>query len=96
MKVIFQGDAAPGVTVVSNEFIDRYMPSANGAFVKVYLYHFVAALKCRINLNCKFEAAARNAALLHEFFNDFELLKFHGYPLSARKDKIILANAFPL
>ena len=38
MKVIFQGDAAPGVTVVSNEFIDRYMPSANGAFVKVYLY----------------------------------------------------------
>ena len=38
MKIIFQGDAAPGVTVVSNEFIDRYMPSANGAFVKVYLY----------------------------------------------------------
>ena len=37
-KVIFHGDAAPGVTVVSNEFIDRYMPSANGAFVKVYLY----------------------------------------------------------
>ena len=38
MKVIFQGDAAPGVTVVSNEFIDRYMPSVNGAYVKVYLY----------------------------------------------------------
>ena len=38
MKIIFQGDAAPGVTVVSNEFIDRYMPSVNGAYVKVYLY----------------------------------------------------------
>ena len=38
MKIIFQGEAAPGVTVVSNEFIDRYMPSVNGAYVKVYLY----------------------------------------------------------
>lgn len=29
---------AHGVTVVSNEFIDRYMARANGEYVKVYLY----------------------------------------------------------
>jgi DnaD/phage-associated family protein len=28
----------PKVTVVSNEFIDRYMAAANGEYVKVYLY----------------------------------------------------------
>ena len=26
------------ITIVSNIFIDKYMPSANGSFVKVYLY----------------------------------------------------------
>lgn len=34
MRSKFQLDA----TVVANEFIDRYMPSANGEYVKVYLY----------------------------------------------------------
>lgn len=34
MKSKFQLDA----TVVANEFIDRYMPLANGEYVKVYLY----------------------------------------------------------
>ena len=27
-----------GSTIVSNRFLDRYMPSANGEFVKIYLY----------------------------------------------------------
>lgn len=31
-------DAPEGVTAVQNAFIDRYMPHANGEFVKVYLY----------------------------------------------------------
>lgn len=31
-------DAPEGATVVQNTFIDRYMPHANGEFVKVYLY----------------------------------------------------------
>ena len=30
--------AIPEVTVVTNEFIDQYMASANGEYVKVYLY----------------------------------------------------------
>lgn len=31
-------DAPEGATVVHNTFIDRYMPHANGEYVKVYLY----------------------------------------------------------
>lgn len=31
-------DTPEGVTVIQNSFIDRYMPHANGEFVKVYLY----------------------------------------------------------
>lgn len=31
-------DAPEGMTVVQNAFIDRFMPHANGEFVKVYLY----------------------------------------------------------
>lgn len=30
--------ASFGVTAVQNEFLDRYMPHANGEFVKIYLY----------------------------------------------------------
>ncbi len=30
--------ASSGATLIQNEFIDRYMPHANGEFVKVYLY----------------------------------------------------------
>ena len=28
----------PEVTILSNTFIDNYMPEANGEFVKVYIY----------------------------------------------------------
>ena len=28
----------PSATMVPNEFIDRYMPEANGEYVKVFLY----------------------------------------------------------
>ena len=28
----------PEVTILSNTFIDNYMPEANGEFVKIYLY----------------------------------------------------------
>src|SRR5699024_6936908 len=30
--------ASSGATLIQNEFIDQYMPHANGEFVKVYLY----------------------------------------------------------
>lgn len=36
MKVHLQ--PLPGVTLIENTFIDRYMPAANGEYVKVYLY----------------------------------------------------------
>ena len=31
----------PEVTILSNTFIDNYMPEANGEFVKVYIYFYV-------------------------------------------------------
>lgn len=38
MKIGFRGACVPSVTLIANEFIDHYMPSANGEYVKVYLY----------------------------------------------------------
>ena len=38
MRIDFGNFRIPAVTLVANEFIDRYMPSANGEYVKVYLY----------------------------------------------------------
>ena len=36
--ITIRNDRKFSATAVSNLFIDRYMPSANGAYVKVYLY----------------------------------------------------------
>jgi hypothetical protein len=36
IKLHIQSDS--GVTLIENIFIDRYMPGANGEFVKLYLY----------------------------------------------------------
>ena len=38
MSITLQAASPAGITAVSNSFIDRYMPRANGEFVKVYLY----------------------------------------------------------
>ncbi|MDY3917774.1 MAG: DnaD domain protein [Candidatus Limivivens sp.] len=39
MKTIcLKKPAGSGVTIIKNAFIDRYMPEANGEFVKIYLY----------------------------------------------------------
>ena len=42
------------VTVISNIFIDNYMPTANGAYVKVYLY----LLRCLTNQTCDLSISA--------------------------------------
>ena len=46
-KITLHAQGNQGVTIVPNTFIDQYMPSANGAYVKVYLY----LLRC-LNGNC--------------------------------------------
>ena len=38
MRISFGSAGIPAVTIISNEFIDRVMPAANGEYVKVYLY----------------------------------------------------------
>ncbi len=37
-KIVLEKSPLADVTVISNLFLDRYMPRANGEFVKVYLY----------------------------------------------------------
>lgn len=36
--ITLKNSSQPGVTLLSNLFIDHYMPEANGEFVKVYIY----------------------------------------------------------
>lgn len=38
MKLSLHNGSSIGVTIISNIFIDYYMPQANGEFVKIYLY----------------------------------------------------------
>lgn len=38
MRIDLSSGCIPAATLVSNDFIDRLMPSANGEYVKVYLY----------------------------------------------------------
>lgn len=45
-KILLNTSSLPETTVIPNLFIDKYMPSANGSYVKVYLY----LLRC-INSN---------------------------------------------
>ncbi|MBH1942123.1 DnaD domain protein [Mobilitalea sibirica] len=37
-KISLHAEGISDITIVPNTFIDQYMPSANGAYVKVYLY----------------------------------------------------------
>lgn len=46
-KISLYAEDISDVTIVPNTFIDEYMPSANGAYVKVYLY----LLRC-LGTNC--------------------------------------------
>ena len=38
MSILLTGERDYDFTIVSNRFIDNYMPRANGAYIKVYLY----------------------------------------------------------
>ena len=38
MQLSLHNGSSSGVTIISNIFIDYYMPRANGEFVKIYLY----------------------------------------------------------
>lgn len=38
MSILLNGERDLDITIVSNHFIDHFMPRANGAYIKVYLY----------------------------------------------------------
>jgi len=58
MKVTFRSLQIPSATLVANEFIDGYMPKANGEYVKGYLY-----LLRHSNENISAECAAGDLCL---------------------------------
>lgn len=37
-KIFLSSNMQTGITILQNQFIDEYMPTANGSFVKVYIY----------------------------------------------------------
>ncbi|MEG0963517.1 MAG: DNA replication protein DnaD, partial [Lachnospiraceae bacterium] len=49
-KITLHKDNGNTTTSISNRFIDDYMTSANGEFVKIYLY----LLRCMNTPNCSF------------------------------------------
>ena len=50
-KIYLQSVFQPDVTQLSNLFIDRFMPQANGDFVKVYIYLLRCLSDSSIELN---------------------------------------------
>ena len=54
--ITFSSPVCPRYTPVSDTFILQYMPSANGAYVKVYLYFLHHSLRPAVSLSTK-EAA---------------------------------------
>lgn len=53
-KITLHNDSNLSATYVSNQFIDRYMTSANGEYVKVYLY----LLRCMGSDHCSFSISS--------------------------------------
>lgn len=51
MQLSLHNGSSSGVTIISNIFIDHYMPHANGEFVKIYLY----LLRCLKSERTNFE-----------------------------------------
>ena len=58
--IVLNTECTDNFTLVSNNFIDRLMPSANGEYVKIYLY----LLRCLTDRNVSFDTA--NAADIFE------------------------------
>lgn len=51
MQLSLHNGSSSGVTIISNIFIDHYMPHANGEFVKIYLYLLRCLRGDQTNLN---------------------------------------------
>ncbi|NLM12859.1 MAG: DnaD domain protein [Epulopiscium sp.] len=64
-------------TPISNEFIDTYMPKANGNFVKVYLYGYRFCYHCQHNLTSK-EMAEKLDLLESDVIKAFQYWKEQG------------------
>ena len=55
--IMLNSNSVPKTTVIPNLFIDNYMPSANGSYVKVYLY-LLRCITCSTNIEVSISSIA--------------------------------------
>ena len=55
--IMLNSNSVPNTTVIPNLFIDNYMPSANGSYVKVYLY-LLRCITCSTNTQVSISSIA--------------------------------------
>lgn len=56
-KIVLNSSSNSQTTVIPNEFIDNYMPSANGSYVKVYLY-LLRCITCNTDIEVSISSIA--------------------------------------
>ncbi len=87
--ILIQNIPSQGITTISNQFIDQYMPKANGEFVKVYLYLLrITQGACRVSLAAiadVFDCTERDVVRALRYWEKAGLLKLtcENHKLSA-------------
>ncbi|MEF2653349.1 MAG: DnaD domain protein [Blautia sp.] len=81
-EIILENSSQEGITILSNIFIDQYMPRANGEFVKVYIYLLRLLKESRASLDLAKMAdtllcTERDIARALKYWEKEKLMIFH-------------------
>lgn len=81
-EIILENSSQEGITILSNIFIDQYMPRANGEFVKVYIYLLRLLRESRASLDLAKMAdtllcTERDIARALKYWEKEKLMIFH-------------------
>ena len=81
-EIILENSSQEGITMLSNIFIDQYMPRANGEFVKVYIYLLRLLRESRASLDLAKMAdtllcTERDIARALKYWEKEKLMIFH-------------------
>lgn len=81
-EIILENSSQEGITILSNIFIDQYMPRANGEFVKVYIYLLRLLRESRASLDLAKMAdtllcTERDIARALKYWEKEKLMVFH-------------------
>lgn len=84
-EIILENSSQEGITILSNIFIDQYMPRANGEFVKVYIYLLRLLRESRASLDLAKMAdtllcTERDIARALKYWEKEKLMVFHYTP----------------